>query len=152
MRPLLLTISLLMSCGLGCEHKPGVTMSSPLSCSIEAPPETRSGELASITLTVLNAAEAPLEIGLSGRPAVRIIITTASGMPVWDSRAGQAVQDILEVRTLEPKDKLAFAVVWDGRDSLGNPVPTGKYLIRATVSLEPPLRAEAEPKEILVRP
>lgn len=136
--------------GTGCGGRNDAAMPKGIECRLETSERLQSAGPVSITLSVRNVSDSLISLVLAGRPAEYVRVFTKSGALVWDSRYGQILQDILDVRALEPGEQWAFAFQWDERDTLGTPVTPGRYVVYGGLSVEEPLRVEAEPHEILI--
>jgi len=119
---------------------------------LEAKSEVRVGETADLKLKVRNSSDRLVELTLGGRPAYDFVVTKPDGMEVWSWLHGQVIQDILELKTLNPGEELEFAAEWEQVDNEGNPVPPGTYLVRGVLNTEPPQKLETEPKQLIISP
>jgi hypothetical protein len=123
-----------------------------LTLGLEVPAGTRVGTPVPLTLTLRNTSHGPVELTLGGRPAYDVIVTTPDGQEVWRWSHGQAIQAILELKTLAPGEELEFAAVWEQRDNAGRPVPAGTYWMRGVLTLDPPEKLETEPTPLSTVP
>lgn len=64
----------------------------------------------------------------------------------------QAIQPILELKTLKPGEELEFGAEWDQLDNDGDPIPGGTYFVRGVLNTEPPQKLETEPKRLIISP
>jgi hypothetical protein len=135
----------------GCGHqadKPGHP-EDPL--SLEAPDEVEAGQAVNLKLIWRNLTDHPVELTLGGRPAYDFVVTSEEGKEIWRWLAGQAVQDILELRTVDPSQKLEFILEWQPVDQAGTALPPGSYLVQGILNLEPPAVLKTRTKLLIVR-
>ena len=119
---------------------------------LEMPADVPAGDTVSIKLKVRNTADHPVDLPLGGRPAHDIVVTRPDGTEVWRWLHGQIVEDILELRPLQPGEELTFAAEWEQVDSDGNRVPPGTYVVRGILNAEPGQELETEPKTLIITP
>jgi hypothetical protein len=119
---------------------------------LEVPADVRVGQPVPLTLKLQNTSKHPVELPFSGRPAYDFVVTRPDGMEVWSWSHGQAIQAILEFKTLKPGEALEFAAAWEQRDNEGQPVPSGTYRVQGILRLEPPEKLATEPKSLSISP
>jgi len=144
----LLLPPVIAGCAKSGEKGPG----DPIVCRIDAPDRIRTGTAATITLKVLNTTDSTMEIGLSGRPADYITLEDDRGRVVWQSHAGDAILEILEMRLLAGGEEWNFTAPWQGRDAGGRPFLPGRYILRAGVRVDGPENLEADAKPLTILP
>jgi hypothetical protein len=117
------------------------------------PSRVTGGEPVRITLQATNAGSEPLVLYLTGRvPAFDITITREDGGLVWRRLHGQTIPAILQVKTLQPGERLDFVEPWDQRDQGGARVAPGRYAAQgALLTDREPLLTAIVPFEITER-
>jgi hypothetical protein len=144
---------LLVGLLVGYSPKDGTGSEAPsVAFGLEVPAEVRAGTPVPLTLTLQNTSNRPVALTLGGRPAYDFVVTQSDGLEVWRWSHGQAIQAILELRTLKPGETVAFAATWGQRDNAGTPIPTGTYQVRGVMNLDPPEKLETEPKSLRISP
>ena len=115
------------------------TGSLPLELKFDVPSEVRVGESVPFRLTVTNAGEEPLELGLGGRedagyPAsFQFFIETADSEEVTCKLCANRIADLsLSFRTLQPGEELELGWDWDQTDNDLQPAPPGMYSVYGT--------------------
>jgi len=103
-------------------------------------------------LTLQNLSNRSVTLTLGGRPAYDVVVTTPGGQEIWRWSQGKAIQQILERKTLEPGEALAFTAVWDQDDNAEASVPAGTYRVQGVVKLDPPEQLETEPTPLSLLP
>lgn len=63
-------------------------------------------------------------LGLAGTKSWLFIVSKRNRVVLWRWQHGKVVQDILELRTMEPGAELAFTGEWDRRDIAGEGGPS----------------------------
>ena len=120
---------------------------------IAVPSEARAGDSVSIMLRLVNDGSVPVDVPLQGRPvAFDVSVTRPDGSLVWRRLEGEVVTAILQLRSVPAGDTLTFQANWDQRDAAGLPVPSGEYLVTASVPSDPPKAFEAGPVKLRIRP
>lgn len=130
---------------------PAAAAGDSLELSIEAPKRVQAGEAVPITVRARNRTNRPLELHLVGRTiAFDIVVTAPDGTVVWRRLEGEAVQFILHLRRLGPRQTLELAASWDQRGRDGSPVPPGLYNVQGIIPTDQlePLRTPVVPLEI----
>lgn len=113
---LLLTMTLL---GFdGCSHQAGNPRRPEDPLTLEAPDEVEAGQTVNLKLIWRNLTDKAVELTLGGRPPYDFVVTTHEGKEVWRWLAGQTVQDILEIKTVGPGQKLEFTLEWQLADHM----------------------------------
>lgn len=135
----------------GCGVKTPPPPVGPLSCVLAAPDTAATGDSLRLTLTMTNTAEAMLEVEIAAAPAFRMRAVDAAGDEVWESTGGEAVQEVMEIRTLDPGESLIASAVWALRDTAGRPLPAGTYHVEGAFALNPPHTCGAEKVRVIVR-
>jgi hypothetical protein len=107
-----------------------------LSLSLEVQPEATLGERIPLKLKVRNTSTEMIELALGGKPPHDFVVTGANGNQVWRWTHGMVVQDVLEVRRMEPNEALVLKGEWDQRDNRGSAVLPGTYSVRGILRTE----------------
>jgi len=137
----------------GYPPKDGTGSGAPsLAFGLEVPAGARVGTPVPLTLKLRNTSHRSVELTLGGRPAYDFVVTTPDGLEVWRWSHGQAIQAILELKTLRPGEELVFTAEWAQRDNEGRSVPAGTYWVRGVLNLEPPVQLETEPQSLSIAP
>jgi hypothetical protein len=128
-------------------------MTDSLRLELLLPERVRRGERVPITLRVSNTSGRPMVLYLTGRPiAFDVVITRGGREPVWRRLHGQNIPAILQVRTLQPGERLELAERWDQRDQSGARVAPGRYAAEGVLLTDgEPLRTDVVPFEITGR-
>ncbi len=130
-----------------------VAESDSLAFSIHVPESVRAGEPVPIALRIRNRTDGPVELHLLGRTiAFDIVVTSEDGTPVWRRLEGQAVQSILQLRTLAPGETLEFSDRWDQRRRGGAAVPPGPYRVHGELPTDEPEPLRTPPVPLLILP
>lgn len=124
--------------------------SSPLSLEVKSP--VKASETVPLTLKWKNVEDRPVSLTLGGNPAYDFVVNRPDGAEVWRWSHGQASQDILESRTVEPGREVVFEAEWPLQDNEGKPVPPGAYSVRGILNTEPPEKLETAPKPLVISP
>lgn len=124
--------------------------SSPLSLEVKSP--VKAGETVPLTLKWKNVEDRPVSLTLGGNPAYDFVVAGPDGAEVWRWSHGQASQDILESRTIEPGSEAVFEAEWPQQDNEGKPVPKGAYSVHGILNTEPPEKLETAPKPLVISP
>jgi len=119
---------------------------------LEVKPHARTGEWVPLKLKVKNGSKRPVELTLGGRPAHDFVALKADGTEVWRWSHGQVIQEILEVKTLQPGEDLGFEGAWRQVDNARRPVAAGIYFLRGVLNLEPPERMVTAPVQLRISP
>lgn len=97
---------------------------------LELPARAARGAPVPIRLALENRGDAPVTVGLGGRPvAFDFVVARPDGAEVWSRLHGQAIAAVLQERRLAPGEVLHFQDSWDQRDNQGRQVPPGRYLV-----------------------
>jgi hypothetical protein len=146
------------------------TGSLPLELKFDVPSEVRVGESVPFRLTVTNAGEEPLELGLGdvndGYAAnYNFYIETADGEEVTCKLcANRAANPVLSFRTLQPGEELELVWAWDQTDNDLQPAPPGTYSVYGTfnagagseeefdIQSEVDIDMETERRELVIAP
>lgn len=124
--------------------------SSPL--SLEMKSLVKAGETVALTLKWKNVEDRPVFLTLDGNPAYDFVVAGPDGAEIWRWSHGQASQDILESRIIEPGRQAVFEAEWSQQDNAGKPVPPGAYSVRGILNTEPPEKLETAPKALVISP
>jgi hypothetical protein len=60
-------------------------------------------------------------------------------------------QDILEIKSVDPGQKLEFMLEWLPVDQAGAALPPGQYLISGILKLESPTVLKTKPRPLIIR-
>jgi len=148
---LLLLLSITILGFDGCSHQTGNPSRPEDPLSLEAPDEVEAGQTINLKLIWRNLTDKPVELTLGGRPAYDFVVTTSEGKEIWRWLAGQTVQDILEIKTVDTGQKLEFMLEWQPVDQAGAALAPGHYLAHGILNLEPPAALKTKPKPLLIR-
>ena len=135
----------------GCSHQAGNPSHPEDPLSLEAPDEVEEGQTVNLKLIWRNLTDKPVELTLGGRPAYDFVVTTNEGKKIWRWLEGQTVQDILEIKTVDPGQKLEFMLDWQLVDQAGAALAPGRYLVQGILNLEPPAVIKTKPKPLIIR-
>src|SRR5262245_44699283 len=119
----------------GCGHQAGKPGQPEDPLSVEAPDEVEAGQTITLKLIWRNLTDHPVELTLGGRPAYDFVVTSSEGKEIWRWLEGQAVQEILEIRKVDPGQKLEFMLEWQPVDQTGAALPPGSYLVQGILNL-----------------
>jgi intracellular proteinase inhibitor BsuPI len=144
---LLFSMTLLDGCSQGAGN-PG-RPEDPL--SLEVPDEVEAGQKVNLKLIWRNLTDQPVTLTLGGRPAYDFVVTADDGKEIWRWLEGQAVQEILELKTVDPGQKLEFILEWQQVDQAGTPLPPGNYRVQGILNLDPPDVLKTKPKPLIIR-
>lgn len=135
----------------GCSHQAGNSSRPEDPLSLEAPDEVEAGQTVKLKLIWRNLTDKAVELTLGGRPPYDFVVTTSEGKEVWRWLAGQTVQDILEIKTVDPGQKLEFTLEWQPVDQSGAALAPGRYLLHGILNLDPPATLKTKPKPLVIR-
>jgi hypothetical protein len=135
----------------GCGHQAGKPGGPEDPLSLEAPDEVEAGQTVNLKLIWRNLTDQPVQLTLGGRPAYDFVVTASEGKEIWRWLAGQTVQEILEIKTVDPGQKLEFMLEWQPVDQAGAALPPGHYLVQGILNLEPPAVLKTKPKPLTIR-
>jgi hypothetical protein len=119
--------------------------------TLEAPDEVEAGQTVNLKLIWRNLTDKSVELTLGGRPAYDFVLTTNEGKQIWRWLEGEMVQQILEIKTVDPGQKLEFTLEWQPVDQAGAALPPGRYLVQGILNLEPPAVIKTKPKPLTIR-
>lgn len=119
--------------------------------TLEAPDEVEEGQTVNLKLIWRNLTDKAVELTLGGRPAHDFVLTTNEGKQIWRWLEGEMVQQILEIKTVDPGQKLEFTLEWQPVDQAGAALPPGRYLVQGILNLEPPAVIKTKPKPLIIR-
>ncbi|MCX8103306.1 MAG: BsuPI-related putative proteinase inhibitor [Candidatus Bipolaricaulota bacterium] len=136
----------------GCFHDNKNTAPGVLTVTLDVPSEARAGKTILFQLKVQNTGQGLLSVTLGGRPPYDFVVTTQDGAEVWRWSYGQAIQEILEIKTLKPGEHLVYTVEWDQQSNSRQPVGPGEYMVRGLLNVDPPHKVETEAKLLRILP
>lgn len=115
--------------------------------TVLAPASVRRGEPVPIALHLTNAGDRPVQVYLTGRTITfDIVVARPDGHVVWRRLEGKAGQQILQVKTLAPRETLELKDVWT------HPVDPGDYTVQGVLPTDrEPLRTAVVPLRIVPR-
>jgi hypothetical protein len=122
-----------------------------LALQVDAPAEAPAGKPVQLRLTLTNTGKEPVEAVLGGRPPFDFVVTR-DGVESWRWSDDQAIQMILEVRTLQPGEKLEYQAKWLSQDEGGTPPSRRRYMVRGVLNMDPPENLETTPREVVLTP
>jgi hypothetical protein len=159
-----LGIPVVILCGLlsGCQgastvtpldgqtNMPGSAQSDSLTLQLDAPNQSAVGTPVRLKLTLRNTTTQPIQVMLGGRPPYDFVVTTHDGIETWRWSKDQAIQAILEMRTLKPDELIEYEAEWSAKQNDGSPAPPGRYLMRAVLNMDPPEKLITTPRELVL--
>jgi intracellular proteinase inhibitor BsuPI len=148
---LMLLLSMALPGFDGGNHQSGKSGRPENPLTLEAPDEIEAGQTVKLKLIWRNLTDKPVDLSLGGRPAYDFVLTTDKGKHILRWLEGQTVQDILEIKTVDPGQKLEFTLEWRPVDQSGAALAPGKYLIHGILNLEAPAALKTEPKPLTIR-
>ena len=122
--------------------------------TLVAPREATEGGRIRLALRIENPGDAPLDLYLRGRdPTADVVVTRADGTVAWERLRGAAIQAVLQLRTLAPREALTVRMRWDLRGDDRVPLAPGEYALRAILLTDVPggRAAPAVPLRIVPR-
>ena len=117
--------------------------------SLQVVSQAAYGETVSMTLTLKNSSDAPVQFYTSSTPH-DFVVATVYGQEVWHWRCGKTFQMINRQIKLEPGEELVLDGEWEQMDNWGEPVPAGTYLIRGMLIFQPAGILATPPQELEV--
>ena len=117
--------------------------------SLQVVSQAAYGETVSMTLTLKNSSDAPVQFYTSSTPH-DFVVATVYGQEVWHWRCGKTFQMINRQIKLEPGEELVLDGEWEQMDNWGEPVPAGIYLIRGMLIFQPAGILATPPQELEV--
>ncbi len=123
---------------------------STIDYSLEVMSQAPYGETMRTKLTLRNVSDGTVNLVLGGRPPYDFEVTTPDGQQVWHWNCGKIIEEPLDSKTLEPGEELEFIGEWEQVDNRGESVPSGAYLVRGVLNLEPPEKLVTETHKLEV--
>ncbi len=122
---------------------------------LEAVSQVAYGDSVPIKLTLQNISDEPVAFVLGGKPAYDFVVTTPDGEGVWFWKCGKITNNVLDGKSLDPREKLEFIGEWEQVNNRGEPVPPGTYIVRGVLKLGlldsgPPVALVTEIQELEV--
>ncbi len=117
--------------------------------TLEVVSQADYGETVSLKLTLTNSGNQPVQFYTGATPH-DFVVATAYDQEVWHWRCGKTFPAIMREIKLEPGEELVLAGEWEQMDNWGEPVPTGTYLIRGMLIMEPAGILAPPPQELEV--
>jgi hypothetical protein len=137
LRRLVLLVSIAVSVIAAWASHPQTTLveAQPDSMRVElvVPRKAAPGVPVPIAIRIGNTAARPIELHLQGRAVAFDLIVRRHDAVVWRRLEGEAVQGILQLRTLAPGEVLELKDTWSQTDNAGAPVPAGEYSVSGMV-------------------
>ena len=134
-----------------CSHQAGNPGRPEDPLTLEAPDEVEAGQTINLKLVWRNLTDKPVELTLGGRPPYDFVLTTNEGEEIGRWLAGQTVLEILEIKTVDPGQKLEFMLEWQPVDQAGAALAPGRYLMHGILNLDPPETLKTKPKPLIIR-
>lgn len=100
---------------------------------IVVPRRVAAGAPVPMAIRIANTTRRPLELHLQGRSAIFDLTVRRGDTVVWRRLEGEAVQAILQLRTLAPGEALVLEETWHQKDDAGKRVGPGEYTVSGTV-------------------
>ena len=97
-----------------------------LTLGLEVPASVRIGTPVSLKVTVQNTNKRPVALTLGGRPPYDVVVTTPDGQEVWRWSHGEAIQAILERKTLKPGETWSLPRCGGSETMRERPSPQGR--------------------------
>ena len=119
--------------------------------SLDVASQVPYGETMQMKLTLRNVSDGTVNFVLGGRPPYDFVVSAAGGEQVWHWKCAKITLLPLDGKTLEPGEELEFVGEWEQVDNRGEPVPSGVYLVRGVLSLDPPEKLATEAHELQVQ-
>jgi Intracellular proteinase inhibitor len=119
--------------------------------SLEAPDEVDAGQTINLKLIWRNLTDKPVTLTLGGRPPYDFVVTDSEGKELWRWLEGQTIQEILEIKTVDPGQKLEYTLEWQPVDQAGAELPPGRYMVHGLLNLDPPTVIKTKPKPLIIR-
>jgi hypothetical protein len=105
-----------------------------LSFTLVAPHTVRRGEPVPVVLHLTNTSARTVNLYLTGRTiAFDIIVTGADGHVVWHRLEHVTGQQIVQVKTLAPRETFELKDVWHQRTNAGARVSPGDYTLTGVI-------------------
>jgi hypothetical protein len=121
-----------------------------LECTLSVSEIASSDGSCMFRVVLVNRSSGILNLGLQGLPPARFSVETRSGERLWESTYGEAIQQVLELRTLAPSDSLVYTCRWNLAGNNGVRLPQGDYLVRGWIELDAPYSAHAGPVAVRI--
>ncbi len=114
---LILAPCIVMASSLACQEENSTSdlvtrLADSLNVELEAPSQVKSGEIASLKLSVLNVTADHLTLAV-GDDSYDFFVTREDGTRVWRYWYGKIAEDYLAFLTLEPGEVKEYEVKWD---------------------------------------
>ena len=117
--------------------------------SLEVVSQADYGDTVSMTLTLRNISDEPVQFYTGSSPH-DFVVSTVNDQEVWHWRCGKTFPAIMREIKLEPGEELVLAGEWEQMSNWGEPVPAGTYLIRGMLIMEPAGILVTPPQELEV--
>ena len=117
--------------------------------SLDVVSQAAYGETVSMTLTLKNRSDAPVQFYTGSAPH-DFVVATVHGQEVWHWRCGKTFAAIMRQIKLEHGEELVLVGKWEQMNNWGEPVPAGTYLIRGMLIFEPAGILATPPQELKV--
>lgn len=89
------------------------------------------GRAVPITFVVTNTSKKPVVYNFPTGQKFDITVNDSKGTLVWTWSQGKVFTQNISRLSIPPGKRASFPAVWNGRDSMGHPVPPGDYTINA---------------------
>lgn len=121
-------------------QSPDESFTRTIDYSLEVVDNAPHGETVQMKLRLRNVSDEPVSLSLGGRPPHEFTVSTPDGEPVWNWKCGRITLSVRDSETLAPGEELEFTGEWEQVDNLGEPVPSGAYIVTGVLDLEHPER------------
>ena len=126
---------------------------SALRVELVAPAAVRSGEPVTVTIRITNPSDKPIDAYFVGREiAFDIVVRKGDSSVVWRRLKGRAVHMVLQVRTLQPGEKIELGDIWQQQSDAGGVAAAGSYTVEGVVLGQGKEAMRTEPKKLEIRP
>lgn len=126
-----------------------------LRLELVVPATARAGRPVPVTIRLSNLLDRPITVTLVGRDIAFDVVVTrddGTGTVVWRRLADAAIQTILQLKTLGPRETLELKDAWRQRDNAGKPVPPGTYTLRGILPTDAPRPLETPVVRLEIKP
>ena len=131
-------------------NPPGEAFLRAVDYSLELKKRVSYGETVSMKLTLRNVSDGPVNFLTGGRPPHDFVVSTPDGEQVWHWKCAKTILHPLDSQTLLPGEEMEFVGEWEQVDNRSEPVPTGTYLVRGVVDMDPPEKLVTEAREVVI--
>jgi hypothetical protein len=86
-----------------------------------------------LKMTLRNRSDQPVSLKLKGRPAYDFVVTQAGGHEIWRWSDSTLIEDVIDQKTLQPREELELVAEWNQQNREGELVTPGRYGIQGFV-------------------